>query len=419
MPLSELNLDGLPGPTHGFGGLSLGNLASTAHKSAISNPRAAALQGIAKMRLLLSLGLAQGVLPPHPRPHLPTLRALGFTGSDAQVLEATWRADPDLLVAVSSSSAMWTANAATICPSTDSLDGRVHVTPANLACHFHRSIEPSHTAALLRHFLPDCAHHAPLPSHPSLGDEGAANHVRLDSCQMFVHAPDAATRFPARQTARASRAVARLNQVRNPLFLEQSPAAIDAGAFHNDVVCVGSADVLLLHELAFTLTPAQLASQLPGVTLLTVPDSELTLAEAVSTYLFNSQLVPLAGGSLALIAPTQVRDHPRAAAAAHGLINAGTRLRHLHYADLRQSMANGGGPACLRLRVPLTPTELAALPPHTLATPQLLDDLETVIHKHYRTELHPHDLADPLLLSESHAAFDAIHDLLGLPHLPP
>lgn len=431
----ELNLDGIPGPTHGFAGLSHGNLASQSSKANTSNPRAAMLQGLEKMRLVASLGVPQAVLPPHDRPHLPTLRRLGFTGTDADVLEKAWKADPGLLTAASSASAMWTANAATVSPSADALDGVLHITPANLAYQFHRSLEPAQTARTLRLIFPRAAHHDPLPTHASLGDEGAANHVRLGGdgpgLQLFVHGdPPTPTRragtlsprkYPARQTLRASRSVARLNAVREgaAVFLQQHPAAIDAGAFHNDVVCVGSADVLLMHERAFAQPPDDIRRLTAphGVTVLAVADAELSLDDAVSTYLFNSQLVPLPDGSLALIAPTNVRDHPRARATAERLVAAGTRLKDLHYVDLRQSMKNGGGPACLRLRVPLTATELADVHPGVLFTDTLSDRLADWATRRYRTELTARDLADPLLLRESRDALDELSRILALPGL--
>ena len=137
----EANFDGLVGPTHNYAGLSWGNVASKSNVNAVSNPKEAALQGLAKMKKLADRGYVQAVLPPHERPHIPTLRALGFAGSDRQVLEQAAQADPAILAAVSSASAMWTANAATVSPSADTADHRVHFTPANLSAKFHRSID--------------------------------------------------------------------------------------------------------------------------------------------------------------------------------------------------------------------------------------------------------------------------------------
>src|ERR1700737_3835048 len=112
MPTQEYNFDGLVGPTHNYAGLSRGNLASARHEGQVAPPKEAALQGLAKMRLVSSLGAGQAVLPPHPRPSLRTLRALGFHGSDEEVIARAATSDELLLRLCSSASAMWAANAA-------------------------------------------------------------------------------------------------------------------------------------------------------------------------------------------------------------------------------------------------------------------------------------------------------------------
>src|SRR5664279_2917679 len=180
--MPEYNFDGIPGPTHNYSGLATGNIASEHNAGFAANPREAALQGLAKMRALATRGFPQAVLPPHERPFLPTLRALGFTGTDAAILHGAARDAPSLLAACSSAAAMWVANAATVSPSADTADGRVHFTPANLVSHFHRSLEAPTTTAILRAIFADAAHfavHDPLPAAPQLGDEGAANHTRF------------------------------------------------------------------------------------------------------------------------------------------------------------------------------------------------------------------------------------------------
>ena len=45
MPLTEINFDGLVGPSHNYAGLSIGNLASTRNAGQLSQPRRAALEG--------------------------------------------------------------------------------------------------------------------------------------------------------------------------------------------------------------------------------------------------------------------------------------------------------------------------------------------------------------------------------------
>ena len=204
--MTEFNFDGIPGPTHNYSGLAQGNLASERNASQVANPREAALQGVAKMRALAARGLAQAVLPPHERPAMWALRALGFSGSDADVLAKVTRDAPVMLAACSSAAAMWVANAATVSPSSDTTDGRVHFTPANLASHFHRALEAPTTTAVLRAIFADpgrFAVHEPLLPTPQTGDEGAANHTRFDGgvtqdshdvAQVRVAVPPAAAR---------------------------------------------------------------------------------------------------------------------------------------------------------------------------------------------------------------------------------
>ena len=262
----ELQLDGLVGPTHHFGGLSFGNRASMRHAGWQSRPRQAARQGLAKMRQVLALGIPQAVLPPLPRPEVGFLRQVGFRGSDDEVLTQAAASAPYLLRLAMSSAFMWTANVATVIPSRESADGRCHVVVANLVATPHRALEGSARAAMLRHLFRDPARvvvHDPLPPNPVLSDEGAANHCRLGArpadrgWHLFVYgrAHDTPKRdlpraFPARQTYEASMAVARLGQLHldRGVFVRQHPRAIDAGAFHNDVVMVGDGARLLLHE---------------------------------------------------------------------------------------------------------------------------------------------------------------------------
>ncbi|MEW6582995.1 MAG: N-succinylarginine dihydrolase [Actinomycetota bacterium] len=434
----ELNLDGIVGPTHNYAGLSRGNVASTAHGGEVSHPREAALQGIAKMRLLMSLGVRQAVLPPQERPNVRALRRLGFTGTDAQVVEAAAQREPRLLAACSSASAMWAANAATVVPSADTADGRVHITPANLVSTLHRSLEAPATARALRAVFPDetrFAHHDPLPATGALGDEGAANHTRLAASHaggglhLFVHGrrgeDGGPRRFPARQALEASRAVARLSGLPDGrvIHARQAPEAIDAGAFHNDVVCVGNEHVLLHHEQAFADGRALVARlrdafrRVAGrdLVVVAVPREAVTLQEAVASYLFNSQLVTLPDGRMALVAPAECREVRAVAGFLEALVeDPSSPVAEVHVVDTRQSMRNGGGPACLRLRCVLTGEEAAAMAPGVVCDDALLDRLAAWVDRHYRDRLAPADLGDPSLLSEGRAALDELTGILGL-----
>ncbi|WP_292035916.1 MULTISPECIES: N-succinylarginine dihydrolase [unclassified Brevundimonas] len=430
----EANADGLIGPTHSYAGLSPGNLASSLNKGEASNPRSAVLQGLDKMKRLADLGLPQFVLPPHERPDIPFLRRLGFTGSDKTVLAKAWRDAPAFAAAACSASPMWAANAATVTPSADAADGRVHFTPANLHTNLHRSLEHAQTKRALDALFPDArrfAVHDALPAVAHLADEGAANHVRLCAehgargVNLLVWGREAFEpwdgRFPARQTREASEAIVRRHEAGRPVLAQQSRAAIDGGTFHNDVVCVGALDTLFFHELAFEDTDAtkaairRAADGLFEPKFVEVSAADLPLADAISSYLFNSMLIQIPGEDrLTLICPTETRDNARSHAVAERLAASNGPIGRVEYVDVRQSMRNGGGPACLRLRVVLTDDELAATNPSMRLTDELHGTLSIWAARWYRDSLTASDLADPALLDETRGALDELTGILGL-----
>lgn len=439
----EVNFDGLVGLTHHYAGLSFGNEASARHQNNISNPRLAAKQGLLKMKALADLGYKQGVLPPQERPAINVLRQLGFSGSDEQVLSEVARKSPRLLSAVSSASSMWTANAATVSPSADSADGRVHFTVANLNNKFHRAIEADTTSAILkgvfnnhRHFV----HHDALPSVELFGDEGAANHNRLGgeydrpAIQVFVYgrkgleSGDAPSRYPARQTLEASEAVARLHLLDpdRTVFVQQNPAVIDQGVFHNDVIAVSNQNVLFHHQHAFIpdidiiddirRKLGRIEQQLVSIE---VPAAQVSVAQAVSTYLFNSQLLSKPNGKMLLVIPQESQESPAVWRYLSELIQRGGPIDEVKVFDLRESMRNGGGPACLRLRVALNSAELQAVNSRVMLTPALFVALNNWVDQHYRDHLQFKDLADPQLLQEGRQALDELTRILNLGSIYP
>lgn len=436
----EINFDGLIGPTHNYAGLSYGNIASTQHARAESNPRAAVLQGLEKMKLVMDLGVKQGVIPPQERPDLETLKRLGFRGSERDIVESAARDSPFALAACYSASSMWTANAATVSPSVDSTDGRVHSTPANLISNAHRFVESPFTARILKALFPDesaFVHHQPLPGSVHFSDEGAANHTRLCSSQgergiqLFVYgrsafAPsDRVPRvYPARQTFEASRAIARLHRLSpdKTVFAAQNPAAIDAGVFHNDVISVGNENVFLYHSLAFRDTESvvrELRSRFRDyckdeLVLIEASSDEVPIEDAVSSYLFNSQLITLPDRSMCLIAPVECEENQRAASFLSRVVTEKNPISGVRFVDLRQSMRNGGGPACLRLRVTLTEREYALTRQGVYLTDSLYEDLKVWANRYYRDRLRPEDLADPSLPDESRSALDELSQILKL-----
>ncbi len=437
----EFNFDGLVGPTHNYAGLSHGNVASAKHQGQIANPRAAVLEGLAKMRQLYDWGFGQAVLPPLSRPHLGLLFQLGFRGTPAAMIESAWRADPILLAVAYSASAMWTANAATVAPSGDCADKRVHITPANLSSLLHRSIEAAETTAHLRAIFANRQHfevHDPLPAGGALSDEGAANHTRLcaeygsPGIQIFAYGRSALNsqttqprRYPARQTRESCDAIIRRHQLNadHGLMWQQNPEAIDAGVFHNDVISVGNQNVFLVHEMAFVDQERRL-SELREVYanlcegelhLFEVSLTELPLADAVQSYLFNSQLVTNENGRMSLICPRECQESPLAQAVIERLLESSIPIDRVHYFDLRQSMRNGGGPACLRLRVVLDPSEQIAFHQGVRFTPELHDKLQSWAGRYYRESLNIEDLRDPKLIDESWLALEKLEQILDMP----
>lgn len=406
MSVTEINFDGIVGPSHNYAGLSAGNLASARNAGKTAHPRAAALQGIEKMRANLALGLVQGIFVPQPRPDTPWLASIGTDLAGAE---------PHIRAAAMSASAMWAANAATVSPASDTADGRCHLTPANLLTMPHRAHEWPWTLAQLRLAFahPAFVVHAPVP--PPYGDEGAANHMRLAAShaapgiEVFVYGVRGGA-FPARQHIEASKAVARLHGVTDAIFVAQSEAAIAAGAFHNDVVAVANGPVLFTHEHAFDDKPAfyaDLAARLPELEIVEVPASVVSLDDAISSYLFNAQLVTLPGdGGMALVLPTEAQANAAVWGWLQDHVAGNGPIRRLVPVDVRESMANGGGPACLRLRVVADP---ATIDPRFIVDDAKLDGIARIITRHWPEEIAAADLGGEALTQR---IIDARHALL-------
>lgn len=416
MPLVEINFDGIVGPSHNYAGLSFGNVASMRHGGQVSQPRAAALQGIDKMRANLALGLAQGIFLPHPRPDHDWLAELGTT------IDA---ASPSLAANAMSASAMWAANAATVSPAPDTADGKCHLTVANLRTMPHRSHEWPATLAQLRLAFADPARfevHGPIP--PAFGDEGAANHMRLAAShgepgiEVFVYGVSGGA-FPARQHIEASQAIARRHRLdpERTIFAEQSEEAIAAGAFHNDVVAVANERVLFAHEKAFADKDAlvgRLEGLVPGFEYVEVAEAEVPLADAVRSYLFNAQLVTPPDGETTLVAPTECRETPSVWSWLERHLAGNGPIRRVEIVDVRQSMANGGGPACLRLRVVADPE---TIDPRFLIDEARLALIADVVRRHWPVEIHNEELRKPALIRDIEAARAALLDTLELQQL--
>ncbi|RGP41159.1 N-succinylarginine dihydrolase [Altererythrobacter insulae] len=411
----EINFDGIVGPSHNYAGLSLGNIASASHKGDPSYPRAAALQGVEKMRGNLARLGVQGFLLPLPRPNDDLLQSLAVDETaPRQLLAAAW-----------SASSMWTANAATVSPASDTADGKCHLTPANLVTMVHRAQEWPDTKRMLDIAFGNAEHftvHDAVP--PTFGDEGAANHMRLcekhgeRGVEVFVYGRPGG-KFPARQHEQASRAVARLHGLdpERTVFIEQNPAAIEAGAFHNDVVAVANETVVFAHELAFADRQCAydaMRAAFPVLQVVEVPDSAVSLAEAIKTYLFNAQLLTLPTGEMALIVPEECRESRSVWAWCEQMMASNGPIREVIPVDVRQSMANGGGPACLRLRVVCDPATVDA---RFMLDAAKADLLESVIAANWPEQIDPSDLGSETLKNSVRSARYALLEALELTEL--
>lgn len=439
----EINFEGLAGMTHHYGGLAYGNLPSMQSIGKVSRPKEAALQGLQKMALLNELGVRQAVLPPHERPFFPLLEQLGFSGTKQNRLDQVKKEAPWLLPILSSSAAMWTANWATSTASIDSSDAHAHFTPANLASYLHRSLEPSTTQRILKAIFPSQVffkHHPPLPCGGIFFDEGSANQIRFaknyrsPGVYLFVFGkstlpsemptPSPHT-YPARQSKEASEALPRIHGLypNTAVYAYQHPEAIDAGIFHNDLIAQGNLHFLMVHEKAFW-NQQEVLNELKKkfsercdeeLKIVEVLESQVPLKEAASSFMFNSQIVTLPDLTMALIAPEACRGYDRVTSFFESLVKDPAHpVNTIHYVNLSESLGNGGGPACLRLRVVLTENELAHINPAVLYSPRLHERLESWIHKHYPDTLSKEELAKTELHEKNCQALDELCTILEL-----
>ena len=427
----EINFDGLIGPTHNYAGLSQGNLASQKHLNQTSNPQAAALQGLDKMRIIMEQGIPQGFFLPHERPNLKTLRELGYGGTDEEVINRAAKQAPTLLKNIYSASSMWAANAATFSPSIDSYDQRIHITPANLNSMFHRSIEPEFTKTQLQLMFRSIAQvHDPITHISGHGDEGAANHLRVSAqhlkpgFQIFVYGSSAFESQQgviARQAQEISQAVSTQHQL-DPdrvLFLKQNNMAIKSGSFHNDIVSLANEEVFIFHQEAFAdrveleRVLHHLKDHVKGFHALEILSEDISLDDLVLSYLLNSQLITVENNEMMMLLPEEVQNHSNCMQWLEK-IKSSSPIEHIEFVDIRQSMMNGGGPACLRFKTVVNDDEFNQVNKNFLLNPKKLMDLRSLVSKHYRDKLNPEDLSDIKFMEESYRFLDELTQLLDL-----
>jgi succinylarginine dihydrolase len=249
---------------------------------------------------------------------------------------------------------------------------------------------------------------------------------------MFVYGFDredpagGARKFPSRQTRAACEAIVRRHQLDPTMvvFTRQHPDAIDAGVFHNDVIATGNERVFLYHEQAFA-TSRSMVTDIAGplgepLTLIEANNTDFSLSDAVSSYLFNSQIVTLPDASMALLAPLESEENERVRAFVQRVVgDPSNPIDTVEYLDVRESMRNGGGPACLRLRVVLNDAELRATHPGVILDDDLSEALIAWVEKHYPDELRGDDLLDPVLARSLVDALDELTRILNMQGLYP
>jgi succinylarginine dihydrolase len=421
----EVQCDGLIGASHNYAGLSFGNLASEHHAGLVSYPRNAALQGLEKMLAVHKLGIPQLILPPPLRPNVALWHRFGLSSPEAVAALPPQHDHHAVLRASYSASTMWSANAATVSPAPDTADGKLHLTIANLASSLHRSQEAAERLTQFHHIFGHIATvHEALPACIPFADEGAANHMRLcpshgqAGVELFIYGRDEGSgalpaRFPARQTKRASAAIAHLHRLpeARTILAQQHPRAIDAGVFHNDVIAMSNENVLIYHEHTFLEEAATLAelrrkADFP-LTLIRLSEQELPLKDAVASYFYNSQLLSTPEGGMVVLAPTDAQSNDAARTAFDRLIQSEENPIHaVHYINVRESMQNGGGPACLRLRVAMSEADLARIPTPYRFTEARYEQLHRFITNRYPETLAP----AALYQTSSQEQLHAIHD---------
>jgi succinylarginine dihydrolase len=188
---------------------------------------------------------------------------------------------------------------------------------------------------------------------------------------------------------------------------------------------VGNQNVFLCHERAY-VEQARLLHEVSAqfaarsgkpLTLIEVRSDEVELSDAVTSYLFNSQVVSLPDETMAIICPIECMENESTRLFLDDLLARETPIRSRHVVDLRQSMHNGGGPACLRLRVVLTEAEARAMHQGVIWSSALHEKLVAWVNRHYRDELCPNDLRDARLIPEGRDALDELTGILELPGL--
>lgn len=437
MIYQEINFNGIPGPTHLFSGLATGNLASISNQGQLSCPQKAALQSLKKIKFLAGLGSVEAIIPPHRRPYLDILNFYGYSGTPLEKIIQAYSADPKTFRAIFSSSSMWTANAATVTPSLDSADQKVHITPANLKTNFHRSFESGVNYRIIRKIFNSKYFSIHAPLNTSNPDEGAANHTRLaprhgsKGVELFVYGDQAGDdinplKFPARQSYSASKQLSELHQLQlDALVLAcQSATAINAGVFHNDVISTGNENLFIYHEESFK-DCSNVINELKkkynsichdDLIAMEIKSKDLSLEDAVKSYLFNSQIISLESPSrMVLVAPQESANDLAAKQIIDKIVaDKSNPIQEVYFFDLNESMKNGGGPACLRLRVVLSEQERESCDQKFFFDDKLFERMGNWIMDFYPANLRAETLLQASFYEKTQKAFDELEAIFDV-----
>ncbi|SEI00219.1 succinylarginine dihydrolase [Rheinheimera pacifica] len=426
----QLNISELPGPTFMYSGLSKDNVASVQNKHLVANPLKFAQLSLQRMRLLLDEGVPQVIFPPHRRPDMQALEVCGFTGDMSHMISSADKFSNGYLESLLAASSVWTANAATVTPSADSEDGKVHITTANLNSHYHRSIEASQTHAKLARLFSDdkffCLHQA-LPGHSRFSDEGAANHMRFHveaenrGLNVFVYSndPDNPEFVQGRQTLWASKAICQLHALPDSkvLLQKQSKEAISRGIFHNDIISMNSHDLLVFHQQAYEDHESLIEKLMAqGICCVEIKAEEFSLEHALKTYFFNSEFISGKDGGLVLVMSKSCQHDAKVQVQLDRIQTAYSKEIKTMYVDLDDSLRNGGGPACLRLRVQLNQEQFSAIPSQFLLTQNKLEALQEVVTRFYRESLSYEDVLTEIFQRNLQPVYTKLEQILGWNH---
>ena len=368
--LKQVFIDCMPGPTNHFGGHAFGNMASMTAKGQHSNPKKAALEWIEKINKLKKIGAYQLILPPHRRPLAHYLK-------HPQLNEL-------------SSGFIWMANAGHFIPNSDTSKRYHQFIPANMNATYHRKYEHMFNTYWIKQILKNIPHqlHGPLSSD----DEGAANTVRLWNKDIGIHVAvygHKNTHFPSRQNEDSIKELQEKTNILTLFKLQQKSIAIDHGVFHNDVICFGFKNTLFCHEHAFENQNEKLNNLKKifhqktneNLTIIEIKESELTLDECISTYLFNSQVI-IQKNNIILLCPSTVKRNNKSLSITNQWQQKGY-FSDVQYIDIKSSLMNGGGPACLRLCMYLNGNEIKKIPKQFWASENKIKELTKFINTEY------------------------------------